>query len=396
VTGLLPAGPPPAPAPPAGPGASGGRGPVGWLRRHRTAAVIAAFLLLAVAVAFLTRGEETNGTPYDPANAGSDGGRAVARVLDDQDVEVDVVRSADDLDDAGVDGSATVVVTSSEQLGESTVERLLADTRGARLVLVDPGPELLRLLDLPGGGGFVPTGEPVPADCDDPLLSGLRIEVDDARAMPGDGCFADAVVTGPRPDGDGDLVLVGAPDLLTNDQVLRADNAAVALRTLGQSDRLVWYVASYEDLVADDGVDFYSLLPDWLAPGFGLVVLATLALLLWRGRRLGPLSVEPLPVAVKAIETTRSRGRLYRRSGDRAHAAAVLRTAARARVRARMRLGPGTDEQTLVRDVARHVDRPEAEVADLLASQGREPATDRDLISLANALAALEEEVRRT
>ena len=320
----------------------------------------------------------------------------MARVLDDQGVEVDVVRSADDLEEAGVDGSATVVVTSSEQLGGSTVGRLLADTRGARLVLVDPGPELLWLLDRPGGGGSVPTGDPVPADCDDPLLSGLRIEVDDARAMPGDGCFGDSVVTGPRPDGDGDLVLVGAPDLLTNDQVLRADNAAVALRALGQSDRLVWYVASYDDLVADDGVDVYSLLPDWLAPGFGLVVLATLALLLWRGRRLGPLSVEPLPVAVKAIETTRSRGRLYRRSGDRAHAAAVLRTAARARLRARMRLGPGTDDQTLVRDVARHVGRSEAEVADLLAGHGREPATDRDLITLANALAALEEEVRRS
>ena len=32
---------------------------------------------------------------------------------------------------------------------------------------------------------------------------------------------------------------------------------------------------------------------------------------------------------VKAIETTRSRGRLYRKAGDRAHAAEVLRAAAR-------------------------------------------------------------------
>ena len=46
--------------------------------------------------------------------------------------------------------------------------------------------------------------------------------------------------------------------------------------------------------------------------------------MLWRGRRLGPLVVEPLPVVVKAVESTQGRGRLYRRVRDRAHAAGIL------------------------------------------------------------------------
>lgn len=377
--------------------ASAPKAGAGWWRRHRAAVVVVAFLVLAVVVAILTRGEATGETaPHDPANAGPDGAQAVARVLSDEGVDVEVVRSADDLAAAGADASATVVVTSTEQLGTSTVERLLADTAGARVVVVDPGPELLDLLGVGQSTGAADTDDPIEAGCTDPLVADLRIEVDDATRMPtgptgstGSSCFDDTLVL------SDDLALLGAPDLLTNDQVLRADNAAVALRLLGQQPRLVWYVASYDDLVGDDGVDFTSLLPDWIAPGIGLLALAGIALVLWRGRRLGPLAVEPLPVVVKAIETTRSRGRLYRRSGDRAHAAETLRAATRARVRERLRLGASTDEATLVRDVARHTGRPEADVAALLTAFGRTPADDHDLIALAHALTVLEEEVRR-
>lgn len=378
------------------PGAPVGAGtppaPRGWLRRHRAGLAVAAFLLLALVVALLTRGETGNDQPVDPANAGPDGARAVARVLDDQGVEVDVVRSADALADADAGPDDLVVVTQADQLGASTVERLRRDAGGARIVVVDPGPELLDLLDLPGPAGPADADGPLEAGCDDPVAAGLEVRVDDARRMPTEGaetaCFDDTLVR------VGDLTLLGAPQLLTNDQVLRGDNAAVALRLLGQRDRLVWYVASYDDLVGDDGVSFWSLVPDWIRPGLWLLLLTVVALMVWRGRRLGPLATEPLPVVVKAVETTRSRGRVYRRSGDRAHAAGVLRDATRARVRARLRSGAG-DDDTLVRDVARRVGRPEAEVAALLAPGGRAPATDKDLITLAADLAALEEEVRR-
>jgi hypothetical protein len=100
---------------------------------------------------------------------------------------------------------------------------------------------------------------------------------------------------------------------------------------------------------------------------------------------------------VKAIETTRSRGRLYRKAGDRAHAAAVLRGAARTRIAARLRLGSSVgDPDTLVREVARRVGRPADDLAALLDPDTPAPTTDHDLITLANELAALDREVRRT
>ena len=169
-------------------------------------------------------------------------------------------------------------------------------------------------------------------------------------------------------------MLFGAGEALTNDQVLRADNAAVALRLLGQRAELVWYVPTYEDLTGGRRGRPRTLLPRWIEPGLWLLLVACRV----PGRSGGPgslgrLATEPLPVVVKAIETTRSRGRLYRRAGDRGHAAAALRSAARRRAAVRLRLGAGHSEADLVRDVARHTGRPEAEVAALVGSAGPAP-----------------------
>ena len=49
----------------------------------------------------------------------------------------------------------------------------------------------------------------------------------------------------------------------------------------------------------------------------------------------------------------------------------------------------------LVRDVARHLGRPVGDVAALLHPHAPAPTTDHDLITLANALAELDREVRR-
>jgi hypothetical protein len=193
------------------------------------------------------------------------------------------------------------------------------------------------------------------------------------------------------------LWFLGAEDLITNEHVLRADNAAVALRLLGAHDRLVWYVPDPADVVGD-GVSVSSLLPRWLKPGLLLLAAAVLALLLWRGRRLGRLAVEPLPVTVTAIETTQSRGRLYRRAGDRAHAAAALRQAARRRLADGLGLprGAADDVPALVRDLAPHTDLDEHRLTALLGTDSPAPGSDHDLIRLADDLADLTREVRRS
>ncbi|GCD92028.1 DUF4350 domain-containing protein [Nocardioides sp. LS1] len=366
-----------------------------WVRERRTSFLIAGGLVAALVVVVLLGSGVRTTTPLDPDNPDPAGAQALARVLADHGVDVSVARGADALDAADTGPGTTVLVTSTEQLGASTTRRLLRATGDADLVLAGPGPGTTKAFGVSKLPYQVSVGSPRAADCSDPTYDGLRLQVDHALEYPLDGgCFPGkhgTLLAEARPG----VVLLGAADALDNGEILRADNAAVVLRLLGGHDRLVWYVPSVDDLVGDDGVSLQTLLPRWIRPGLWLGAIAVVALVLWRARRLGPLATEPLPVVVKAIETTRSRGRLYRKAGDRAHAAEALRSAARTRAAERLRLGH-PDPATLVRDVARHTGRPVGDVEALLGPGARAPGNDHDLIALATQLAALDREVRRS
>ncbi|MGI8644854.1 MAG: DUF4350 domain-containing protein [Nocardioides sp.] len=372
----------------------------GRLARHRSTLLIAGGLVLGVFVVLVLGGTSPRTSePLDPDNPAPDGARALARVLDDQGVDVRVVRSADLLEDTAVDDRTTVLVTSTDSLGQSTADRLGVASSDALLVLAAPGPHVSGYL------GYEP-GSPVAdegirsAECAGSdlgaLVADLEIDVAEGAEYPAPaGCYfgaGGALVAQPE---DG-VLLLGAVDLLRNGAILEADNAAAALRLLGQRERLVWYVPDLADVAASESVSLSSLLPAWIRPGLWLVALTTIALVVWRGRRLGALVTEPLPVVVKAIETTRSRGRLYRKANDRSHAAGALRTAGRAAAAERLRLPSRADPDTLVRDVARHLGRPIAEVGGLLHPGAPVPPTDHDLVDLATALAELDRELRRT
>jgi len=363
-------------------------------RPNRITLVVGGAFVLATLVAVATTSSSAYSDPLDPANAEPSGARAVARVLEHQGVRVSVARGAQALDRTTLDERTTVVVTSAENLGPSTTRGLLDHLGSASLVVVDPPTGALRLFDLPEGVRMRDQGA-VRGRCADVRFDRLRVRVDRATAYPGAGaCF-------PTDDG-GFLVraagrpvtVLGAGDLLSNEQVTDADNAAVALRLLGSRDRLVWYVPSLDDLGYGDAVSLGSLLPRWLAPGLWLLGLSVLALALWRGRRLGPLVTEPLPVTVTAIESTRSRGRLYRKAADRGHAAAVLRRGARARIAGHLRLPLDGPPDALVAAVSAHTGTDPGIVRGLLADADP-PRNDKDLTQLARDLAELDREVRR-
>jgi hypothetical protein len=127
------------------------------------------------------------------------------------------------------------------------------------------------------------------------------------------------------------------------------------------------------------------------------VALATSAvvfLCLWRGRRLGRLVIEPLPVVVRAVETTESRGRMYRKSGDRDRALAVLQLGTRRRLAAYLGLSPSSPVGSVAAAAAAVSGRNYQDVLDVLSSPAAHD--DPSLLELANTLAALEKEVRRT
>jgi len=189
------------------------------------------------------------------------------------------------------------------------------------------------------------------------------------------------------------VTLLGDDSLITNGAILNADNAAIALRLFGATSRLVWYVPSTADIAASDGTS-RSIAPAWFGPALVLATSAVLFLCLWRGRRLGPLVTEPLPVVVRAVETTESRGRMYRKARDRNRAMAVLQLATRRRLAAYLGLSAASGTSNVAAAAAAVSGRSYHEVLDLLSS----PAThdDSSLLERANTLTTLEKEVRRT
>ncbi|NEE52516.1 DUF4350 domain-containing protein, partial [Streptomyces sp. SID8455] len=132
---------------------------------------------------------------------------------------------------------------------------------------------------------------------------------------------------------DGDTVLLGSPDFLHNERLDQQGNASLALQLLGSRPHLVWYLPSLADpsATSDDGVSdehdgggngeeapgdessFLDLIPSgWLWATLQLTLAAALAAI-WRGRRLGPLVMERLPVSIRASESAEGRAGLYRK-----------------------------------------------------------------------------------
>ena len=362
------------------------------LRRNRTPLLLGLALVVAiVGLAVFNRDNARFGGNLDPRNPAPAGAQAVAKVLDDHGVDVRIVRNERAFRDEAIDENTTVVVTNPDQLGRSTFDVVRSRARSAGAVVVVG--ETMMLEDAFGLEPRSLGTDDLSANCDEPVADGLTIRAPFAAAVAGEGCFGDGdAVALHRPAADRTFWLFLAPDVLSNDHVTEADNAALSLRLLGQHPKLVWYVADPTDISAADGVSISSLLPRWLYPALWLLLIGTLAVLLWRGRRFGPLVREPLPVVVRAAESTESRGRLYHRARDRGHAATILRHATRRRLTQHLALGSEAPVPEIVHAVAARTGRRTDEVHDLLA-----PATvanDSALADLGRRLLQLEDEVR--
>ena len=365
-----------------------------WLGRHRVTVLVVAAAVVAVAVsAWLGRHDRSYAGALDPRNPDGGGAQAVARVLDREGVAVEVVRSADAFDRATADASTTIVVTSSGNLGRSTTARLLQHQGEADLVVVAPGPQLVRELGVASFPATTDPDGPVAAGC--PAYDGLAVRVDTAEAYPAPtaASAAEAASWSPSP-GPGSRCS-GRRRVLSNDQILERDNAAVALRLLGQRDRLVWYVPRSPTWPATTASSVDSLLPD-VDRGRDCGCCSRSA---WRGRvaratpgaavdRAAPGlgqgdrdDAQPGPALPTRRRPASCRGVAALRGPGRAR-----RTPAARRARSMPTAGAGRGARTGRRRRDRGPDRtPRAPTR----------ATDRELVSLAEQLAELDREVRR-
>ncbi len=375
-------------------------------RPRRRGVLLGLLLLLALVVLVLT---SPRGTGYlDPGAVEPDGSRALARVLDDLGVQVIDARTTADAA-AGATG-ATVLITDSTLPTDAMLDDILrAGPR--RIVLVDPLPESAAFESLGSGATSVlPEGdEPVAPRCTLPealragpaTLPGARYRepgLATGARIPGVAACYDsngsaAVVAIPASAEAPEVVLLGSAHPLTNAGLDEQGNASLALGLLGSRDQLVWWRPTSADpaLASVAGTSLIDLLPPWVLPVLIQVVIAWLVTILWRARRLGRLVVEPLPVVIRAGETTAGHGRLLAAQHARGEAAVHLRAQALEQVRVRLGLPPGGPPERLVAVAATRSGRPPEAVHDLL--YGRQPSTDTQLVALAHDLAELTTEV---
>jgi hypothetical protein len=208
----------------------------------------------------------------------------------------------------------------------------------------------------------------------------------------GSGCYplvdGYAVVTFAR---DGHRVtFVGDGAAFSNGRLADQGNAALGIGLLDVHPEVVWLAPPLIAPASTGGASLTDLLPSRLKWALVQLAIAVVVVGIWRGRRLGRLVPEALPVVVRQAETVIGRARLYRRSHAIDRAADALRSGTRARLAHRLGFAPDAGRDALTEAIARRTTRGEAEVGALL--YGPTPVDDRGLVTLANDLASLEQE----
>ncbi len=334
----------------------------------------------------------------DPSSATRSGGRALAEVLGDQGVEVDrVTRVKDVIDLTGRD--RTLLIVRPDVLDRSTLERALevADD----VVLVKPDPFTLDAVGLPLLASQVNADEGMSPQCDLPAAEAAgATELDGLTYLVPEGETLDVTICYPAAGTDqrnGSIIVddrapttitvLGSDAVLRNDEMKATGHAALGLWTLGKHADLVWWMVDPLDPdlnTIEQRNDPVSLLPPWVVSvHWWLVVVAALAMI-WRGRRMGRLVPEPLPVVVRSAETARGRAALYRRAGARDRASDVLRADTMLTVARRVGLPASAPAEEVCRAVAAALGWPVPTVGHLLT--GPPPTTDQELVALAAGL----------
>jgi hypothetical protein len=189
------------------------------------------------------------------------------------------------------------------------------------------------------------------------------------------------------------VTVLGAADLLTNADLARQGNAALAINLL-PTHRIVWLIPSPASTVIASprgARSFFSLVPlaaYLVAAQLGFALLLAVG---WRSRRLGPLVAERLPVVVHAAETVVGHGQLYRSRHAKDRAARALRIVLEARICQAVGLPAGSSPDSVVTAVAQRSTAGAERIRDLL--YGPAPRTDTALAALARDLDDLAREV---
>jgi hypothetical protein len=345
----------------------------------------------SVLAAYLT-GPRPGGL-MDPEATSADGAHALVTLLADHGVDV---IEADDI--ATVERSTgpdtlLVVAPTSFLIDDKGLQRL----RGLRgdVLLVQPLSSIREALapEIRTAPATSFGGEP---NCDMPEATragSVQLELSDTYEAVDDKaltrCYDGALVR--YTDGGRTITTVGSADFMTNAGLLKEGNAALAMNLAGSRATVIWYSPKRIEGESDGATSITDLIP---ARAWWIVLqlcLAVALVALWRGRRIGPLVAEDLPVVVRASETVEGRGRLYRSRRARDSAASALRTASLARMLPRLGLGAQSEPTAIVETITRRVQHEPSAVG--YALFGHPPTDDAELVNLARLLDDIERQV---
>lgn len=194
-------------------------------------------------------------------------------------------------------------------------------------------------------------------------------------------------------------ILLGNAYALTNRHLASKDSAALGLALVGNNKNVIWADPRAADLKGQQGtsgeggrrggippqLSWLNLLAWWS------VFLAIVAAF-WRGRRLGRIVVEYLPVMVRASETAKGLGRSYSVSASHERSLELLQSAAALRIAKKLGVPSYTPRSELISVVASALGRSSEDIESVLT---RKAHTAQDLISGTANLDSLERQVRR-
>ncbi|GAA2084639.1 DUF4350 domain-containing protein [Actinomadura alba] len=376
-------------------------------RRWRSARyVVLTVLALLILVVILAALRPTVQPQYlDPESPGQSGTRALAQILGDRGVGVEVTRNASAaVSRMAGNTDATLVVVRSERLTEDDLE-ILSRARGD-VLLVEPRQRVLDRLApgvrlaarIPGqhaAPGCELTAATMAGEIDFNLSYTYLAPASAVRCYP-----TEALPRLVRLPVEGHTVTVLGSGLpLTNEHLAEDGNAALGMNLAGERSSVVWLIPDLPPAGGDQEKSLGELIPAGVKLAILQLVVALALVALWRSRRLGPVVVEPLPVVVRSAETVEGRARLYRAQHARDRAADALRAGARERLVPLLGLprssaqDPAFAQEVVAALAAR---APWDATAIGLALYGPAPADDAELVRLTDFLDDLERQVRQS
>ena len=370
------------------------------LARARALVLLVGIAVIATALLVLVPDPSHSTTPLSTTNHGEDGAQALVRVLGDHGVSV---KEAAEGDIASADADTTVVVIDPEKMPSRAVEAVQAAPNvvfvGTLYSTADALPPYLEGLRVMTPFSSTPV-KTVNPGCDSPTAARARTLTSSIYRVTGDAdqdaaqqwtlCFT-SDGTGfqyAEKESDGRFrAVITDPARLTNSAVLRDGNASLAIGAMGRTRSVLWYMPTGEESATSAS----DLAPAHLRPLFLLLVAAALVLALARGRRMGRLASEKLPVEVPASEILVGKARLMRTNRAFGHAAQALRSASARRIAQRLGVPASAPAEQLVGALERRGVDPAHSRALLW---GPAPASHSGLTVLAEQLDALEKEIR--